>query len=36
MAQSIEDPTVDCSSGHDLHVVGSSPTYVSTLSRKSA
>lgn len=23
MAQSTEDPTVDCSSGHDLGVVGS-------------
>ena len=36
VAQLVEHPTLDFSSGHDLRVVGSSPESGSMLSRKAA
>ena len=36
MAQSVEHPTLDFGSGHDLRVLGSSPTSNSMLSGESA
>ena len=36
MAQSVKHPTLDFGSGHDLRVVGSSPTSGSVLSAESA